>query len=210
MHTQRKVASCALGAALTASALVVAGPVACAAGPPDVWQAAGAANTVGGNLAGHYGADRMSVSSCDTKGAARTCAVEVVRLCCQSEEDNGSDCTWNVTVRRSRHGLRRTTKIAGCEEDQTFPPVRTPLKARRSKARAYRIAGKVAVRRARAIFADETAVAGCNTNHSAMRACRVSVDHSEGGAICQYLVLVPPLHSRRHVRTMPLGPCGSN
>ena len=209
MHNQTKAASLALGAAITASALVVAGPVAGAAGPPDVWQAAAVANTAGGNLAGHFGADRMSVSSCDASGVTRTCVVEVTKNA-QSEEDNGSDCSWNVTVRRSRHGLRHTTKSAGCAENESFPPVHLPLKARRSKARAYRIAGKIAVRRARAIVADETSVGGCANHHSATRVCQVSVDHSQSGALCQYLVLVPPLHSRRHVRTLSLGPCTTN
>ena len=195
-----------LATAATTAVLLTASADA-ASRPPDVWQASTVANRVGADLAGHFDADRMWVTDCArTAPATRTCDVEVLKF---SEEDNNSDCTWRVAVTRTRRGLRHRTGKARCQEDGSFdkPTLRRAL--RRSKARAYRLASRVAVARARGVRADATYVGGCDTHHSSDRVCQIAVYHggAGGGAVCQSLVIVPPLRSRRPVRAMALGPC---
>jgi hypothetical protein len=197
-------------AAAATTALLLAGTADAALRPPNVWQASTIANGVGANLAGHFDADSMGVFDCDRTGRlTRTCSVNAYR----SGEETYSDCTWKVAVTRTRRGLRQRTGKATCGEYSTpFGKPTQPRAQRRSKARAFRIASRVAVARARAISADDTYVRGCETHRSTDRVCQVGVSHGGrgGGATCQSLVIVPPIKSRRPVRTLSLGPCTAN
>jgi hypothetical protein len=208
------------GSALAAAVatLASAGAVGAAAKPPDVWTALGAANAVGGDLSGHFYADQMSASSCKAHGATRTCTVEITKSQFDPEAPSSpadADCSWDVTVRRTTHGVRHSVKRAGCNDTDEdgkpdgFAPVHRSKATRRSKAHAYRVAGAVATRRARSIRADETTVQSCDTHESSERICVASINHRGPGARCSYLVIVPSARSRRHARTLSLGPCVS-